>query len=173
MLRNERQTDDNILSQLTKPFCAELATNPEHRLIFWGDEQPPDALTFHVSRSSYYARGTFIKNNCRIIFPEILILDRFTTTSELCGRAEAPISRLGSGRRDPQDVYRLVSLVVHFGTHTSGHYITFRRIPGLGQWIKVSDEDVMACSVAEVLAANPTMLMYERLGHEDMVGKSK
>lgn len=128
--------------------------------------QPSGALALHMSRSSYYSRGTILKNDCRVIFPEILILDRFTTTPELCRRAEAPISKLHPGRSEPQHVYQLVSIVVHFGSHSSGHYITFRRMPGGAGWFKISDEEVQSCSDREALRANPTILMYQRLGHE-------
>ncbi|KAG0146371.1 hypothetical protein CROQUDRAFT_657538 [Cronartium quercuum f. sp. fusiforme G11] len=113
--------------------------------------RPPDALIIHLSRSSYYAGGMILKNDCRVTFPEILILDRFTTTPELCRRAEAPISKLGPTRSDPQYV--------------------FRRMRGKAGWYQISDDDVQPCSAREALSANPTILMYQRLGHDNLMMK--
>ncbi|POW02989.1 hypothetical protein PSTT_11430 [Puccinia striiformis] len=65
--------------------------------------------------------------------PEILILDKYTTTKSLSVRAEQPIS---SDDQSPSSVkrtigypYKLIALIVHQGNHSSGHYLTFRRIP--------------------------------------------
>ncbi|EGG07766.1 Hypothetical protein MELLADRAFT_105634 [Melampsora larici-populina 98AG31] len=125
--------------------------------------RPPKALMIHLSRSSYYRKGQIFKNNCKVNFPEILIMDRFTTTYELNRRAETSISRHNlNDQTKAEHVYQLVSVVVHFGNHTSGHYITFRRVEEIN-WIKVSDEDVIRCEKYEVFGANPTILIYQRL----------
>ncbi|KAH9812449.1 hypothetical protein DFH28DRAFT_1084288 [Melampsora americana] len=125
--------------------------------------RPPKALMIHLSRSSYYRKGTIFKNNCKVNFPEILIIDRFTTTYELNQKAETSISRHNiKDQSKAEHVYQLVSVVVHFGNHSSGHYITFRRVEEI-DWIKVSDEDVVRCEKFEVFNANPTILIYQRL----------
>ncbi|MBW0530924.1 hypothetical protein O181_070639 [Austropuccinia psidii MF-1] len=133
--------------------------------------RPPDVLAFHISRSTLFASGQVLKNPCQLIFPEILILDNFTTNQSLCARAEAPISSSNPAIAPPTKtllyLYRLLSVIVHQGTHFSGHYLTFRRAPSTGTWWRVSDEDVDQCSVTEVLASNPTLLIYQRLGNED------
>lgn len=125
--------------------------------------RPPKALMIHLSRSSYYRKGTIFKNNCKVHFPEILIIDKYTTTYELNRRAETSITKPNpKAQIKPEHVYQLVSVVVHFGNHTSGHYITFRRVEEIS-WIKVSDEDVVRCEKGEVFGANPTILIYQRL----------
>lgn len=42
----------------------------------------------------------------------------------------------------PQTLYRLSSAIFHFGSHQSGHYITYRRIPRTERWLRVSDDEV-------------------------------
>ncbi|KAI7947044.1 hypothetical protein MJO29_011571 [Puccinia striiformis f. sp. tritici] len=142
--------------------------------------RPPDSLTFHISRSTGYARGVSFKNHCQVIYPEELILDRYCTTYELNGIATKPIST-----HDEQHTklyrYRLVSVVVHFGSHSFGHYITYRRAIQNhhhlhdGNWFRISDENVQLSSIDDALGSNPFLLMYERVfepGHDDLAGKS-
>ncbi|KAA1088215.1 hypothetical protein PGTUg99_026407 [Puccinia graminis f. sp. tritici] len=134
--------------------------------------RPPRVLTVHVSRSTVMGEGQLMKNYCRLVFPELLILDRFTTTERLNGRAEAPIS--GTSAPSSTDTrppslsypYRLLALVVHQGNHLSGHYLTFRRSPS-GEWYRFSDQDVDRCPLREALDSNPTLLIYQRLGDHD------
>ncbi|WAQ87994.1 hypothetical protein PtA15_9A119 [Puccinia triticina] len=132
--------------------------------------RPPRVLTVHVSRSTVMGEGHLTKNYCRLVFPELLILDRFTTTERLSARAEAPISRPPGAPSDRTPAvsypYRLLALIVHQGTHLSGHYLTFRRSPQ-GSWWRLSDQDVDRCPVREALDSNPTLLIYQRLGDED------
>ncbi|PLW28309.1 hypothetical protein PCASD_20871 [Puccinia coronata f. sp. avenae] len=136
--------------------------------------RPPRVLTVHISRSAVVAGGQLVKNACQLVFPELLILDPFTTTGSLCARAELPIS--GSSRATTTTTttatnrgtsvaypYRLLALVVHQGTHGSGHYLAFRRAPDASWW-RLSDQDADPCPLAEVLHANPSLLIYQRLG---------
>ncbi|KAF9975566.1 hypothetical protein BGZ73_000779 [Actinomortierella ambigua] len=84
-------------------------------------------------------------------------------------------------------IYRLQSIVVHYGGHSYGHFIAYRRKPeslqshakagpvGLGLmdesaakmdgqgWFRISDETVESVSINQVLGANPYMLLYERV----------
>ncbi|KAG0259477.1 hypothetical protein DFQ27_004057 [Actinomortierella ambigua] len=84
-------------------------------------------------------------------------------------------------------IYRLQSIVVHFGGHSYGHFIAYRRKPeslrsqakagpvGLGltdattamadgkDWFRISDETVESVSTDQALGANPYMLLYERV----------
>jgi hypothetical protein len=77
-----------------------------------------------------------------------------------------------------EELYRLTSLVVHYGSHHYGHYITFRRRPNSSasrlntsdtgnedrvEWYRASDETVDPARIEEVLRANPFMLFYERV----------
>ncbi|POW02985.1 hypothetical protein PSTT_11434, partial [Puccinia striiformis] len=131
-------------------------------------------LTVHVSRSTMMGTGgeTVMKNPSNLRFPEILILDRFTTTESLSVRAEQPISSADqpqpSVKRTIGYPYKLIALIVHQGNHLSGHYLTFRRIPSSfntlsAEWLRVSDQEVDRCSVNEALDSNPTLLFYQLL----------
>lgn len=67
---------------------------------------------------------------------------------------------------------------MHYGTHSFGHYVGFRRkpqsqiitfddvgagwSPGRDDWYRVSDETVEVTGLNEVLKANPFMLFYEK-----------
>lgn len=65
--------------------------------------------------------------------------------------------------------YALCAIVVHIGSHSNGHYLTYRRRPrhpsqGLSNdWFRISDEDVEPASVQEVMSGNPFLLFYERM----------
>lgn len=73
--------------------------------------------------------------------------------------------------------YHLVSVVEHFGRTGSGHYTVYRRVrtkapeeenqPRLDiaseQWFYISDSEVYNVSESDVLAAEASLLFYERL----------
>ncbi|KAK9272063.1 hypothetical protein L1049_002432 [Liquidambar formosana] len=79
----------------------------------------------------------------------------------------------------PSDIrmYHLVSVVEHFGRAGSGHYTVYRRMraesenedlegaskPILEQWFCISDSDVCTVSEEDVLAAEASLLFYERI----------
>lgn len=85
------------------------------------------------------------------------------------------------GTRDsvPTDLhmYGLVSVVQHFGRSGSGHYTIYRRARGMlkdvnpnerpdstsVQWFGISDSEVYSVSEEDVLAAEASLLFYERI----------
>ncbi|KAF9124791.1 hypothetical protein BGX30_000793 [Mortierella sp. GBA39] len=84
----------------------------------------------------------------------------------------------GDGGEEDEDgervVYRLWSVVVHLGSHNSGHFVTYRRIPSSngeqpskegsndGKWWRISDEDVQIVEWTSVKNAEAYMLYYEK-----------
>ncbi|XP_015583094.1 ubiquitin carboxyl-terminal hydrolase 27 isoform X2 [Ricinus communis] len=74
-------------------------------------------------------------------------------------------------------VYRLVSVVEHFGKTGGGHYTVYRSViskspkectdetlnPSIPQWFCISDSDVQSVSEEDVLAAEASILFYERI----------
>ncbi|CAE6523446.1 unnamed protein product [Rhizoctonia solani] len=72
-----------------------------------------------------------------------------------------PKSPIGAGSTA---MYRLAAVVCHYGAHSYGHYVTFRRVPG-DRWIRASDADVAEVSLREVLSetVGTFMLYYERV----------
>jgi hypothetical protein len=66
--------------------------------------------------------------------------------------------------------YRLRAMVVHYGGHHSGHFVTFRQVTTAGSpttqqssWYRVSDDEVTPASEADLEAENPYLLIYERI----------
>ncbi|KAF9112928.1 hypothetical protein BGX27_002555 [Mortierella sp. AM989] len=184
--------------------------------------KPPPVLCLHFIRSQYSNYGTVSKNSCHVNFPEFLDASPFCTTGVLLTQPNLPLSiseqdleRLGYGQsksssknkqpsksgtqqqhqqqRKPNKVlYKLQSIVVHYGGHSYGHFIAYRRKPasmlskvgtvGLGldpistsragslynknneeDWFRVSDETVESVTLDHVLRSNPYMCLYERV----------
>ncbi|KAI0677187.1 hypothetical protein C8Q78DRAFT_1001569 [Trametes maxima] len=103
--------------------------------------RPPLVLALHLNRSMHYGHHA-TKNNCRVVFPEMLDLTPFTTSGQLSTQPSAPISTppppLPSQRSItptpstyavPRTLYRLSAVVCHYGQHSFGHYVCFRRKP--------------------------------------------
>ncbi|KAI8540699.1 hypothetical protein RHMOL_Rhmol08G0006400 [Rhododendron molle] len=77
-------------------------------------------------------------------------------------------------------MYCLVSVVEHFGRSGSGHYTVYRRAkaktdgddpvgigePALVRWFCISDSQVHSVSEEEVLAAEASVLFYERISED-------
>ncbi|OLY77921.1 Ubiquitin carboxyl-terminal hydrolase 16 [Smittium mucronatum] len=152
--------------------------------------RPPSLLTLHLARSAISYDGDIIKNNCFVKIPEFLDLTSYVTNGTL--ETSDPTKSIKDPSNDDERViYKLVSLVVHFGTHSYGHFITYRRKPS-GQlitplmsstklsslknhddfrassensndWYFVSDEEVQRVSIRDALGANPYLLFYERI----------
>ncbi|GAA5984413.1 hypothetical protein JCM11641_000128 [Rhodosporidiobolus odoratus] len=128
----------------------------------------PDVLLFHLNRSTHYGYSGAIKNSCQVTFPETLDISPF------CDGAKPPAATDSASSLPPRDLYRLSSLVVHYGSHSYGHYVSFRCRPplppstdssptDLPDWYRISDETVDPSSVSEALCANPFLLFYERV----------
>ncbi|KAF9920733.1 hypothetical protein FBU30_009354 [Linnemannia zychae] len=177
--------------------------------------KPPSVLCLHFIRSQYSNYGTVSKNSCHVRFPEYLDLSPFCTTGILLTRPNLPMSiseqdleRMGynapgtsttSSKKNATEsskkkiLYKLQSIVVHYGGHSYGHFVAYRRKPdsmiskvgpvGLGldgamngsyysggrreDWFKVSDETVESVSLENVLGSNPYMCLYERIENLD------
>ncbi|KAB5595413.1 hypothetical protein CTheo_1090 [Ceratobasidium theobromae] len=71
------------------------------------------------------------------------------------------------GGNNSSAIYRLAAVVCHYGAHSYGHYVTFRRVPG-DRWMRASDSDVVEVSLREVLSetVGTFMLYYERMEEE-------
>ncbi|KAI9286404.1 hypothetical protein BC943DRAFT_359565 [Umbelopsis sp. AD052] len=143
--------------------------------------KPPQCLCLHISRSTFHTSGAVYKNTCQVAFPETLDLSPYCTNSDLGVDPDAPISgaQVQDSEGQKKYQYRLMSTVVHYGSHNFGHFIAYKRRMGrcgcqkcqsnsaaqveLTQhdWYRVSDENVDTCPVQDVLKANPYMLIYE------------
>ncbi|CAO1626894.1 unnamed protein product [Jaminaea pallidilutea] len=71
-------------------------------------------------------------------------------------------------------IYRLCSIVVHYGGHSFGHYVSYRRIGPLQEdWLRISDESVSRCHLRDVLREGHgvVVVFYEKWEGEDKVAK--
>lgn len=119
---------------------------------------PPPVLFVHLNRSTY-ALGAFgaSKNNARVVFGPRLDLAPFMVGGALSSRAT---QRLAQPPSAPV-WYNLAAVVVHYGAHSMGHYVCFRRRPD-GSWTRISDANVQKCTWDDVETQNPYLLLYER-----------
>ncbi|KAF9130564.1 hypothetical protein BGW39_002920 [Mortierella sp. 14UC] len=169
--------------------------------------KPPSVLCLHFIRSQYSNYGTVSKNSCHVRFPEYLDLSPFCTTGVLLTRPNLPMSisehdleRMGydrsgsssslasgsdkkkNGEAPPSQkrvLYKLQSIVVHYGGHSYGHFIAYRRKPesmvskvgpvGLGLDGATNGGLVQSESVSleNVLGSNPYMCLYEKVENVD------
>ncbi|KII94694.1 hypothetical protein PLICRDRAFT_188544 [Plicaturopsis crispa FD-325 SS-3] len=101
--------------------------------------RPPPVLALHINRSISYGQYAS-KNNIRVVFPEVLDLTPFTTSGNLSTTPSLPISSpppaiprsttpTPATYATPRTVYRLASVVCHYGQHSFGHYVCYRRKP--------------------------------------------
>ncbi|KAL8291931.1 hypothetical protein RQP46_002189 [Phenoliferia psychrophenolica] len=108
----------------------ERVEGPAGKLVRFA--RTPEILTFHMNRSSHFGRtGGAVKNSCQVAFPEWLdfapYCDYASPPSSLSSGQEPEEKDKGPERK--RDLYRLSSLVVHYGSHSFGHYVAFRRRP--------------------------------------------
>ncbi|XP_051140705.1 ubiquitin carboxyl-terminal hydrolase 27 isoform X2 [Andrographis paniculata] len=93
------------------------------------------------------------------------------------GKADSD-RRLEPPRRSRPQMYRLVSVVEHFGSSGSGHYTVYRKVMGrvgeeggavgllesaIEEWFRISDSEVYPVGEKDVLMANASMLFYEKV----------
>jgi ubiquitin carboxyl-terminal hydrolase 1 len=167
--------------------------------------QPPPVLALHLNRSVHF--GAYAaKNSARVHFPEVLDLTPFTTSGMLSTSPSFPMSShmpsptaaaaaslatlttkaQNSALQHPRVLYRLAAVVCHYGQHSFGHYVCFRRKPrGFGRvapprldeppaapgrgWLRASDDAVREVGIEKVLqeGSGAFMLYYERVSNED------
>ncbi|GAA5804676.1 hypothetical protein HPULCUR_010179 [Helicostylum pulchrum] len=149
--------------------------------------KPPKILCLHISRSAFLNTGAIYKNTCQILFPEYLDVSAFTTNGTLHTQPNLPIST-PTTRDTTEKYYRLMSIIVHYGSHSFGHFVAFKRRIFAEQcmcgkcnsagaakevwkcqdvWYRISDSKVDECSLEDVLRSNPYMILYELVDKEN------
>lgn len=142
----------------------------------------PKVLSFHFVRSMYTDAGEALKNECQVVFPEILDLTPYCTNGRLKTDPHSPISTPDHGSSVK---YRLMSSIIHKGRHSYGHYVSCKRrllaencsCAGCGHedttlkphdsdWFIASDSEVGMMDTKDVLNGNPFMLFYELIEGE-------
>lgn len=151
--------------------------------------KPPKVLCLHISRSAFLNTGAVYKNSCQLLFPEYLDVSQFSTNGTLHTKPNLPISTPMPALKKGDYFYRLMSVVVHYGSHSFGHFVAFKRRIYADQckcyqcrggssissekwkcqnaWYRISDSKVDECSIDDVLRSNPYMLLYELVGQDE------
>ncbi|KAK4517925.1 lipid-binding protein [Mucor velutinosus] len=144
--------------------------------------KPPKVLSFHFVRSMYTDAGEALKNECQVVYPEMLDLTPYCTNGRLETEPYLPISTPDHGSSVK---YRLMSSVIHKGRHSYGHFVSCKRRllaencscadcghddttlkPHDSDWFFASDSDVGMMNTQDVLKKNPFMLFYELIEEE-------
>ncbi|GAN01631.1 cysteine proteinase [Mucor ambiguus] len=139
--------------------------------------KPPKVLCLHFVRSVYTDAGETLKNECQVVYPEMLDLTPYCTNGRLQTEPHLPISTPDHGYNVK---YRLMSSIIHKGRHSYGHFVSCKRRllaencscadcghadttlkPHDSDWFIASDSDVGMMDAQDVLKSNPFMLFYE------------
>ncbi|OLY83410.1 Ubiquitin carboxyl-terminal hydrolase 16 [Smittium mucronatum] len=143
----------------------------------------PQLLCLHLNRSIYTNTGDVVKNDCKISLDPILDMAPYLTTGYLDTRPLHPISSISKTKDSASRIntdqqnskFELISIVSHLGSHNSGHYYTYKRIPYINpsdnsksnkkyQWYRVSDSDFTPYDESSVFnVGNAFMLFYSRI----------
>jgi len=143
--------------------------------------RPPKSLVVHFNRSLFdELTGDMTKNYAEVRFPKILDLGPWCLGSSGIIRdpeneewvldpdkpmiaSTARISRL----RGP--LYELRAVVTHYGRHENGHYVCYKKHPGVSedekdsvkeQWWRLSDDEVMKVSEENVLSQGGVFMLF-------------
>jgi ubiquitin carboxyl-terminal hydrolase 1 len=138
-LRSGKLDDANLLGGDVRKFI-QRSPKTKHNMI----ARPPRLLAFHIQRSNFHNfTGRALKNQASVGFPRMLDVSEYVTTSELSMDPEEPISQWKEG--DARTIYKLKSVIMHYGLHNIGHYVAYRSVGD--KWFRISDEDVeyVAC----------------------------
>ncbi|VVB09711.1 unnamed protein product [Arabis nemorensis] len=139
----------------------------------------PKLLCIQVQRASLNMFGESVKLSGHIAFPLVLDLSLYTPSSiglniektQMLSQYQKP--EASSDRA----MYRLVTVVEHFGRTGSGHYTVYRSVNVTSQeeeedcndhcedlsWFSISDSEVSQVSESDVLGAEASLLFYEKL----------
>ncbi|KAL1190291.1 Ubiquitin carboxyl-terminal hydrolase 27 [Cardamine amara subsp. amara] len=137
----------------------------------------PKLLCIQVQRASLNMFGESVKLSGHIAFPLVLDLSLFTPSSiginieekiEMSSQYQKPEASRNQG------MYRLVTVVEHFGRTGIGHYTVYRSVRVASQeeeeedcedvrWFSISDSEVGRVSESNVVDAEASLLFYERL----------
>ncbi|CAO3621511.1 unnamed protein product [Cunninghamella blakesleeana] len=196
-LLKKNQEKEKHLNQHKKFYYRTISPRSTKQVMI---AKPPPILCLHMTRSSInYSSGMIFKNQCQLLFNEYLNLSPFVTNGTLNTHPTASLSghqpqNNTTARNSIKDLYRLMSVIVHYGSHSYGHYIAYKRkiLPSqchchachqqqkekekkiseepwdrFSTWYRISDSKVDICHLDDVLASNPYMLIYERVDTTD------
>uniref|UniRef100_T2MBH0 ubiquitinyl hydrolase 1 n=1 Tax=Hydra vulgaris TaxID=6087 RepID=T2MBH0_HYDVU len=122
----------------------------------------PECLCIQLQRSSYNSSGYLQKCDMFINFPEVLDLFQYTYIASKTSKNATNTICLPPAPRNQSTIYKLSSLVTHYGDTNQGHFATFRRLSDK-RWVYISDQSVIVKSVSDVFSSDAYMLFYEKV----------
>ncbi len=142
--------------------------------------RPPKSLVVHINRSLFdELTGELKKNYSMVRFPKKLDLGPWclgssgtsqdaTTEEWLLNPDEPMIASTIKPSRLCGPIYELRAVVTHYGRHENGHYICYKKHPGLEsegkeqkeQWWRLSDDDVTKVTEEAVLSQGGVFMLF-------------
>jgi ubiquitin carboxyl-terminal hydrolase 30 len=118
---------------------------------------------------NYHSRNGHTNGLYAVGYDAVVPGKRTNSSSHELRLLAAAYSAEGLAATARRTAYRLVSVVVHLGDVSSGHFITYRRAPSVNgrrfpdEWLYASDTLVKRASFSEVLSSDAYMLLYEKI----------
>lgn len=142
---NEEEYND-IFKKNTGGFAKVFVQKSKQTLI----GVAPQILCVTINRSQFDMNtGMSFKNSANVRFPSLLCLDEWM-----------------DDKSQTKKMYRLKSVVSHYGSHDYGHYIAYRL--SRDKWWRISDETVYQTELSYVLSDGSIfMLFYELAAPEE------
>lgn len=147
---NEEEYND-IFKKNTGGFAKVFVQKSKQTLI----GVAPQILCVTINRSQFDMNtGMSFKNSANVRFPSLLCLDEWMDDSN------------SQKETQTKKMYRLKSVVSHYGSHDYGHYIAYRL--SRDKWWRISDETVYQTELSYVLSDGSIfMLFYELAAPEE------
>jgi len=136
----------------------------------------PTCLCIQLQRTSFTPFGAARKNQLYVQFPEYLDVHSYTYGHTLSKETQSIYRKshegLSGGSKEylelegssSQTLYRLNSVIVHFGGANSGHFVTYRRVVNnITRWFHISDSFVKEIPQGHVFKSTAYLLFYERV----------
>lgn len=144
-------TQSEELDEHNPWFCPHCRENQkaEKTMTVW---QYPDTLIIHLKRFVFHELSSTKVDN-KVIFP----LDNL----DLC--------QFISGPKIKNLIYKLYSLVCHFGGASSGHYTSYTMHPVDGKWCYYNDESVTESLPADEEFSSTYVLFYQRKDNDKVI----
>ncbi|KHJ48234.1 ubiquitinyl hydrolase 1 [Trichuris suis] len=164
--------EQEMVDDVACEFCSQDSNSTETRTsrsrTVWLDKYP-ECMIFTFQRTSWLACGTAVKLFTVVKLPEWLdvgqICQKEHSHCENSTESKSSVTGDSSSSDDVtgKQLYRLQAVIVHQGSVSSGHFVTYRR--GLideRYWVSLSDATVSPIAFEKVSQCQAYMVFYER-----------
>jgi ubiquitin carboxyl-terminal hydrolase 1 len=187
-LEDDDYEDKTLTQKCHIPTHNRMSTIKSRQAII---ARPPKSFVVHINRSLFdEISGELKKNHAEVRFPRRLDLGPWCLGSS--GLAHGvhyeqwlldPAQSMVAGGANPSSVhgpvYELRAVVTHYGKHENGHYVCYRKHPGVNtvddeepqkdRWWRFSDDDVMKVSEENVLAQGGVFMLFYDCVEQDAI----